>query len=150
MATPENSFSLGKHFRLFVGAEDATADADFILVENENEIEVSWSAEKEQVSTKSKGKVTLPEGDEEWTINVTVDAILVDNGFPLLVEMQSEERPVQVRDTKANKVILEGKFTANSMSVSGASNNARQTTFTLANTDVVTLSLASGGRAVTP
>lgn len=153
MATPTTSFALGKYARLKVGpapTDDgkAPADSTFKLVETENEIELTWKADKEKVATKSKGKLTLPEGDEEWQIKATCDAALVDAGYAELLGTMSGARWVQIVDTKTNKVQMEGVFTASDMSFKAPQAGVRQTTFTLDNSDTVTLHLASGGRAV--
>lgn len=152
MATPVNQFALGKYARLYVApavADGSTAaDGTFVLVETENDVEVSWKNDKERVATKSKGKIMLPEGDEEWQLKVTCDAALVDSGYATLLTAMNTAIPVQIRDTKTNKVILEGKFTASDMSFKAPQQGVRQTTFTLDNSDTVTLSLATGGRAL--
>lgn len=152
MTTPVTAFSLGKNGRLMVGpapTEDGVRPADnlFKLIETENELEISYKNDKEKIATKSKGKLTLPEGDEEWQIKATCDAALVDDGFADLLATLNGSRWIQVRDTKTNKVQLEGVFTASDMSIKLPQNGVRQTSFTLDNSDIVSLYLATGGRA---
>lgn len=153
MTTPTTSFALGKYARLKVGpapTEDGAkpADATFKLVETEDEIELTWKSDKEKVATKSKGKLTLPEGDEEWQVKVTCDAALKDDGYVELLGTMSGARWVQIMDTKTGKVQMDGVFTASDMSFKAPQSGVRQTTFTLDNSDAVNLYLATGGRAV--
>lgn len=151
MTTPTTSFALGKYARLKVGpapTDDGVKPTDdkFKLVETENDIELSWKADKEKVATKSKGKLTLSEGDEEWQLKATCDAALVDAGYAELLGTMSGARWVQIVDTKTGKVQMEGTFTASDMSFKAPQNGVRQTTFTLDNSDTVSLYLATGGR----
>ncbi len=152
MTTPTTSFALGKYARLKVGpapTDDGVRPADnlFVLVETENEIELTWKSDKEKVKTKSKGSLTLPEGDEEWQIKATCDAALVDAGYAELLGTMSGARWVQIVDTKTSKVQMEGVFTASDMSFKAPQAGVRQSTFTLDNSDAVNLYLATGGRA---
>lgn len=152
MATT-NPMALGKYDRLFILKDGATADAqgnfkdtDFVMVNNENDIELSWKSDKDSVSTKSSGKITLEEGDESWQLKITCDAVLTDEGFPLLMATLNGSKPCQVRDTKNAKVMLEGNFTSSDMSVKSQEKGVRQTTFTLDNSGIITSNLAIGGR----
>ncbi|KQN09073.1 hypothetical protein [Sphingomonas sp. Leaf28] len=152
MTTPTTSFALGKYARLKVGpapTDDGVRPADntFKLVETENEIELTWKSDKEKVKTKSKGSLTLPEGDEEWQIKATCDAALADEGYAELLATMSGARWVQIVDTKTSKVQMEGVFTASDMSFKAPQAGVRQSTFTLDNSDAVNLYLATGGRA---
>jgi hypothetical protein len=152
MTTPTTSFALGKYARLKVGpapTDDGAKPADslFVLVETENEIELTWKSDKEKVKTKGKGSLTLPEGDEEWQVKATCDAALKDDGYAELLGTMSGARWLQIIDTKTNKVQMDGVFTASDMSFKAPQAGVRQTTFTLDNSDAVTLYLATGGRA---
>lgn len=143
-----NPMALGKYDRLYIAQTTGLVDTDFVMINNENDVEVSWKSDKDSVSTKSAGKITLPEGDDSWQIKVTCDAVLTDTGFPLLMGTLNASTHFQVRDTKNNLVMIEGLFTSSDMTVKSQEKGVRQTTFTLDNAGTITTNFAAGGRAV--
>jgi hypothetical protein len=148
MTTSNTNFKLGKFDRLYVAQTDGALDSDYILVKNENDVELSWKAEKDSVATKSGGKITIPTGDDSWSIKVTCDAVFTDPGFTFLYGAQEGAVKLQIRNTVDNMVMLEGFFTANDLSIKSMEKGARQSTFSFENSDVISAYFATGGRAV--
>lgn len=143
------NFSLGKNHRLFIGNTAAAAtDAAYTMLENENDLKLSYKAEVDSVNTKSGGKITIPSGDESYSIKGSADAVFTDPAYALLISAKNLAYPYQIRDVAANKVIIEGAFVLSDFDLDMGEKGARKTGFTLENAGVVTLNLASP-RAVT-
>lgn len=134
MAT--ENLKLGTNTRIKIGkTADATADTDFVLVENENEITCTWSSDPQQIITKSAGKITTP-GVESWEIKFNTNEALTDNARALLKAAKNKSWAYKVYD--GDDVWLSGKFLLSQAETKAGAVSVREGSYTLQNSGVVT------------
>lgn len=131
MAT--RKMQLGKSFRLFPGNDtDATAAADFTMVENENEYELTWDGDVEEISTKSGGRERTP-GDISVEIKFDFNEVYEDAGLEIVKNAINQVWPFQIRDVSGTEqtIYIEGSFIVSNFSEKAGAKGAREGSVTL-------------------
>lgn len=152
MTVPTPNISLGKTTRLYVANAATTAqgaDSAFTMVVNENDVTISAKADVDSVSTKSGGKITIPNGDVSYTLKGSADIVFADPALATLISSFNQAWQYQTRDTSVSPAVVthEGAFVLNDLEFAAPDKGARKVTFSMENSSVISVNTPS--RAVT-
>jgi hypothetical protein len=126
---------LSKDTRIKIGkSADATADTDFVLIENEQEATITRTADV-QTSTIKAGTYKAP-GEESWEIQFTTAENLDDVARSYMRKAFNKRWPFRVYDQE--DLWISGDFILSSAEIGAPAVGARTGSYTIQNAGPVT------------